>query len=417
MATTTEVAGIVDEDEFELESDAADLQVTFYPPLFLQRRIWVLDILRRARIVDVLDIGCGEGDLLSVLAQPALWLAPPPASVFPDGRANNVEYKSERLIFHPRNVAGLDISTHDLAFAIQGTAPLNEEYMLGVRATRWEDLTANLWKGGLQVINEEFVRVECIVCTEVIQHLPPDILPALAATLLGIYHPERLLLSTPSYTFNERFSRPGVPRSVRLRQGYHDPTERTDRVFRHDDHKFEWTVEEFEAWCRALAEEWGYEIEELGGVGRALEDDPWGRDDALGYASLVVAFRRKDDGKYPERAERGRAVLTALGLDGEPHELLAEHVHKVHEMAGQRPTQQSVEVIGDVVKEKMKNYGEGFISLEQIWFEPDMSTLCGGWIEVLIWAMEECEGLTLLKGVDHSHEWSITLGDGVNEQL
>ena len=43
------------DEEIELEYDGANPQVTFYPPLFLQRRIWILDILRRESIVDVCD--------------------------------------------------------------------------------------------------------------------------------------------------------------------------------------------------------------------------------------------------------------------------------------------------------------------------------------------------------------------------
>ncbi|KAJ6507917.1 hypothetical protein C8R47DRAFT_966618 [Mycena vitilis] len=410
-------------EEIDFDCDAANPQVTFYPPLFLQRRIWILDILRRESIVDVLDVGCGEGQLLGVLSQPAPWLAPPATSVFPPGRPKNGEYPSCYKIdlpnLHAHRIAGLDVSAHDLAFAVKGTEPPGESakeedpYTYGVRVTRWEDMTAKVWKGGLQVINEEFVGVECIVCTEVIEHLPPDILPALAPTLLGIYHPTRLLLTTPSYTFNARFTRPGAPRSVRLRQAYADPTGRTDRVFRHEDHKFEWTADEFGAWCRAAADEWGYDIEEMGGVGRPLEDDPWGRDDELGDASFVVAFRRKEDGQHDARAERARGVLKALALDGEPHELLAEHQHKAHEKAGQQPTADSVKLIGDMIKGKMESFREAFISLEQMWFEQEVSALCGGWIEVLIWAVEEYDGLNLKTG--DGKEWTIELVGGVKD--
>ncbi|KAJ7476039.1 hypothetical protein FB451DRAFT_994199, partial [Mycena latifolia] len=400
------------------DADAEDLKVYFNPQLHMQRRMWILEILRRESIVDVLDVGCGEGELLGVLAQPAPWLAPPTPSLFPGERANGADfcYKSDMPNLHARRIAGLDISAPDLAFAVRAAAPTNPDddaaYTYSLRVTRWEGLTAKVWQGGLQVINEEFVGVECIVCTEVIEHLPPDVLPALAPTLLGVYHPTRLLLTTPSYTFNARFARPGA-----RRKGYPDPTGRTNRVFRHHDHKFEWTVEEFTDWARGAADTWGYELEELSGVGRAWDADPWGRDEELGDASLVVAFRRKDDGNDADRAARGRAALTALGLGGAPHELLAEHVHTAHETARTRPTADSVKLIGDAVKAKMESFREAFIALEQMWFEQDISTLCGGWIEVLIWAVEEYEGLTLLKGRDGSKEWSIELVGGVKDPL
>ncbi|KAJ7168450.1 hypothetical protein C8R46DRAFT_234517 [Mycena filopes] len=408
----------------EIDTDEPNPPVNFYPPLFLQRRMWILDVLRRESIVDVLDVGCGEGQLLSVLAQPAPWLAPPPAAVFSSpARANNEEYmyKSDMPNLHARHIAGLDISTQDLAFAVKGTevpgsSKEDDPYPYGVRVTRFEDLTAKVWQGGLQVINKEFVGVECIVCTEVIEHLPPDILPALAPMLLGVYHPTRLLLTTPSYTFNARFTRPNAPRAVRERQAYPDPTGRTDRIFRHHDHKFEWTEDEFRAWCQGAADDWGYEIEELGGVGRPLEDDPWGRDEQLGDASFVVAFRRKEDGKHGERAERARDVLRTLAFDGEPHELLAVHEHKAHEMARRLPTPESVKLIGDAIKAKMEGFREAFISLEQMWFEPEVSSLCGGWIEVLIWAVEGYDGLSLLKAAtDGTKDWSIELVGGVTD--
>lgn len=73
---------------------------------------------------------------------------------------------------------GLDISSSDLAFAIQGTAPPQDEVELNEGSNeyrsyltnvglRWEQLEVKLWKGGLEMINEDFVDVECIVSTEV----------------------------------------------------------------------------------------------------------------------------------------------------------------------------------------------------------------------------------------------------------
>jgi hypothetical protein len=32
---------------------------------------------------------------------------------------------------------------------------------------RWEEMEAKVWKGGLEVANEEFVGIECLVSTEV----------------------------------------------------------------------------------------------------------------------------------------------------------------------------------------------------------------------------------------------------------
>lgn len=41
------------EGEHDFDIPAQEVRVTFHPPLFLQRRIWILDILRRENVVDV----------------------------------------------------------------------------------------------------------------------------------------------------------------------------------------------------------------------------------------------------------------------------------------------------------------------------------------------------------------------------
>lgn len=67
----------------------------------------------------------------------------------------------------------MDICSGDLTFAVQNTAPPqsvehqgNDIFRRSV-GVRWEDLTVRLWEGGLEVINEKFADVECIISTEV----------------------------------------------------------------------------------------------------------------------------------------------------------------------------------------------------------------------------------------------------------
>jgi hypothetical protein len=87
-------------------------------------------------------------------------------------------YNDEIPNLHPTLLIGLDILSSDLAFAVQGTAPPQKEVNLDEgsdeyrsRLTnvglRWERLDVKVWKGGLEVVNEEFADVECIVSTEV----------------------------------------------------------------------------------------------------------------------------------------------------------------------------------------------------------------------------------------------------------
>ncbi|KAF9267959.1 hypothetical protein L218DRAFT_654877 [Marasmius fiardii PR-910] len=436
-----------------MDEEGHELKVTFIPQLYLQRRIWILDTLRQERVVDVLDVGCGEGQLLSALCQPASWLAFNPRST--DGRQvdgsdvetvvgddetapMNLFNSSNGLIpfLHIKRVAGLDISDVDLDFAVKVTEPEPSEPVgtgssaevgpgtrtglgwgfgigLGGREpVRWEPMTASIWKGGLEVVNEEFVGVECIVASEVIEHLTPDVFPLFAPVLLGIYQPRLLLITTPSYTFNARFTAPDAPSN--RKSGYPDPTGRTDRVFRHEDHKFEWTPEEFRIWCEEETKKWGYEVK-LGDIGRAYEVDGWGRDEELGGATLVATFRRRDNGVVAERQTQAREAVRVLRQErqqrmnaseearGESeaeereelkHELLVSHLHLAHERA-RKPLLLSE--IRDIVKDRMEEYRESFMRLEDLWYERDVSIACGGQIEVLIKSLQEPNDILTLK--------------------
>ena len=139
----------------------------------------------------MLDVGCGEGELLGCLCNPAPWLAPPPPDVLPliDSAAQDDAYTAalaelHRDILHPRKISGLDISGTDLECTVRTTMPppmpatdsdsdSDSEGKLHVQAlwhrapSRWEELEVNVWEGSLAHVNPAFVGVECIVATEV----------------------------------------------------------------------------------------------------------------------------------------------------------------------------------------------------------------------------------------------------------
>ncbi|KZT73624.1 hypothetical protein DAEQUDRAFT_703337 [Daedalea quercina L-15889] len=395
-----------------------ELTVTFQPPLFLQRRGWVFDILRRESVSEVLDVGCGEGSLISCLCNPAPWLSLPPTSILEafatplsESPDNNIlaDVSAQRYLecapevfLHPSKVIGLDISLVDLEYAIQATAPTDWQ-------TRWEPLEAQIWEGGLEVVNPTFIGVECIVATEVVEHLPEDILQYFAPILLGAYHPRLLLITTPSYTFNARFTAPDAPRTAR--SGYPDPTKRTDRIFRHHDHKFEWTPEEFADWCAAVADTWGYDIE-VGGVGRAVEKDEWERDEVLGYASQVAAFKRRDDEGWGER-RRLFCELTreTQGCSKGQHKLLVTHRHLAHEKA-RRPL--PLRERGEVIKCAMTDLRDSPMRLGDLWWEERVAAACGGWTELMAAAIAHHAELRLENSKELSmSDWTVELRDGL----
>lgn len=72
------------------------------------------------------------------------------------------------------------------------------------------------------------------MCSEVIEHVYPDVLDAFLKLTLDVYRPEILIVTTPNGEYNVNF--PDLK--------YNTP----ESVFRHDDHKFEWTRKEFESW-------------------------------------------------------------------------------------------------------------------------------------------------------------------------
>jgi len=199
--------------------------------------------------------------------------------------------------------------------------------------------------------------------------------------LLGAYRPRLLLITTPSYDFNGRFLPPNAPKSART--GFLDPTGRTDRVFRHHDHKFEWTVREFTEWCHRVAERWGYDVE-IGGVGEAMEKDEWGRDELFGYASQVAAFTRKEGEVYAQLREENFR-------------------HHIAHPAAMCP--QPFPMIVDATQEMMQKAQQGTMSIRELWFEYDVSTLCGGWVEFLIAALHEESGMQLQKSTEG--DWQV----------
>ncbi|KAI0058676.1 hypothetical protein BV25DRAFT_1763778, partial [Artomyces pyxidatus] len=369
--------------------------VQFVPPLHEQRRAWVLDILRREAITSVLDIGCGEGQLLQCLCHPAPWLRHDPN--------NKVDPIPDKFEFtHIYSLHGLDISACDLAEAEEVTRPRssNESW---TKQTRWDDLEVKLWEGGLETPNVEFTGIECIVAMEVIEHLPQAVVDSFAPVLLGLYQPRLLLITTPSYTFNELFHPPGST----VLWGYPDPTHRTARTFRHHDHQFEWTQAECEEWCAAVAAEWGFDVL-VGGVGRAVEEDPWGRNKDRMCASQVACFRLKegDDWRRKRKARFEEWAREYQAEQGHKHKLRVTHSSKAHESAGKPAPHEG---IVERVKCVMLEWGEAEAVISELWREEAVSTLCGGWLEMLIAAIEKSETFSLRKDGGNPEDWKVEL--------
>ncbi|KAF8529859.1 hypothetical protein JB92DRAFT_3194105 [Gautieria morchelliformis] len=368
--------------------EAEGLRVTFNPPLYLQRQIWVLDILRREKVQSVLDIGCGEGSLLQCLTEPSYTLPPttslPPTSPFVLGTGANA---LADLYLH--TIHGLDPCASNLELAILGTSPSSPDrppftgYERWTRRNaRWMRLEVSLWEGGFEAVNDAFARdaVDAFVASEVIEHLAPELLSLFAPVILGHYRPRLLLLTTPNYTYNQRFTPPGEVSPT----GYPDATGRTDRVFRHSDHKFEWTAEEWAAYCNDAASKYGYSVD-IGGIGGAVEPDPWSREDALGFASQIALFRRiTPDAPQPVKLDELRNfAATSQAV------LRAKHIHEPHPLSpDELALPPNLAQVREAAKEAIAYNRKGTLTFNDLWKHGEISLKCMGDVGALVRAFE-----------------------------
>ena len=236
-----------------------------------------------------------------------------------------------------------------------------------------------------------------------VEHLPDDVLLEFCPMILGRYSPRLFLLTTPCYDFNQLFTPPAnlqpqdlsPDSSVHARSppivregGFLDPTGRTTRVFRHSDHKFEWTRDEFTRWCTSQAEQWGYDVE-CGGLGRAMDADPWGRDLAPHSAdggahphplraTSTAVFRRRAD-----RAHAGPETNTTTTTTA--HERILALAHAAHP-ASNRPKPPSE--IRAAVQACLRSAGAGAAEVADLWVDDALACACGGTLEALFAAVD-----------------------------
>lgn len=218
-----------------------------------------------------------------------------------------------------------------------------------------------------------------------IEHLPDHILARFAPMLLGVYHPRLLLMTTPNYSYNELFSPPGVISE----QSFLDPTQKTDRRFRHYDHKFEWTPEEFMQYCLAEAENWGYEATSLDTIGSHVKLDPWGRgggNEQMKGATFVVAFKRQDGASS---VKKGSASdwLSKNQRDA-AHEPILSLLLNAHESARKENLTDFADISNSVFS-LMNRLKIREIDSESVWLQHSQIAIdCGGRLDRLIQSLQ-----------------------------
>ncbi|WP_328395145.1 3' terminal RNA ribose 2'-O-methyltransferase Hen1 [Streptomyces sp. NBC_00390] len=210
-------------------------------PLAEQRRDAILEALRAAGASRVLDLGCGQGQLVQALLK-------------------DVRFTE---------IVGVDVSVRALTIAGRR---LKLDRLGERQAAR-----VQLLQGSLTYTDKRLAGYDAAVLSEVIEHLDLPRLPALEYAVFGSARPRTVLVTTPNVEYNVRWET--------LPAGH----------VRHGDHRFEWTREEFRGWAGAVAQRHGYEVRFV----------PVGPDDPeVGPPTQMAVFEKTDTTDAPNRTQK-----------------------------------------------------------------------------------------------------------------
>ena len=170
-----------------------------------QRLGAVLAAVKAGGAASVLDLGCGEGKLLKGLA-------------------------ADRQF---SRVVGVDVSARALAVAAR---------RLRLDPGAKDAGRVELLHGSLVYRDARLGRFDAAAVVEVVEHLDPPRLRAFERVVWEFARPRRVVLTTPNREYNRLW--PTLPAGQ----------------FRHPDHRFEWTRDEFRAWAEGVAGRHGYAV-------------------------------------------------------------------------------------------------------------------------------------------------------------
>jgi 3' terminal RNA ribose 2'-O-methyltransferase Hen1 len=194
----------VEIDENEEQRANEEQQVEEKLSLNEQRQNNVLAVLKVSGAQSVLDLGCSHGNLLRRLL---------------------AEKQFTRIV-------GLDVSHRALEIAAER---LHLDQMPERQRSRIE-----LLHGSLIYRDARLAGFDAAAVVEVIEHLDAPRLAAFERVLFEFAKPPTVIVTTPNVEYNVRF--PTLPAGK----------------FRHRDHRFEWTRQQFRDWASAVAARFGY---------------------------------------------------------------------------------------------------------------------------------------------------------------
>ena len=122
-----------------------------------------------------------------------------------------------------------------------------------------------LLHGSLMYRDQRLQGYDAAAVMEVVEHLDPPRLAAFERVVFHFARPGTVVVTTPNVEYNVNY-----------------PTLAAGR-FRHEDHRFEWTRQEFGAWASRVASAHGYAVRHL----------PVGPEDrAVGPPTQLAVFTR-----------------------------------------------------------------------------------------------------------------------------
>jgi len=210
LSTANATDGEVLMTEPEAQEDRPDKKLN----LNAQRLGSVVAALKSCGAKRVIDMGCGEGKLLSLLIK--------------EGQFTQI--------------TGVDVSHVALKRA-------NERLKLEYAGEAMRE-RVQLFQGSLTYRDPRFAEYDAACVIEVIEHLDMGRLAAFERVVFEFAEPPAVVLTTPNREYNAHY---GLLHEDGLR---------------HDDHRFEWTRAEFRDWAEKTADKFGYAVQfsEIGDV-------------------------------------------------------------------------------------------------------------------------------------------------------
>ena len=176
----------------------------------------------------VLDLGCGEGKLIRLLIKKSQF----------------------------SEIVGMDVSYNEL---IKAKERLHFNEMAPKQQER-----IHFFQGSLTYKDKRLEGFDAAAVVEVIEHLDLNRLKAFERVLFEFAKPKTIILTTPNQEFNVMW----------------ETLDAED--MRHDDHRFEWTRQQFAEWSNTIGEKYNYQVEIL-----PIGDEV----DNIGAPSQMAIFR------------------------------------------------------------------------------------------------------------------------------